>query len=286
MLAQNQLSTRKVSAAMGLPRGARTAAGHVSSLAVPSQVSLLGLSRTSLLGRRVPEPQTWKSHPAPRREAAEWVPLGPGPCRSGACTARCLSSSTVLCGMRAPIASGSGDLSNARWGAVHFCLKKCFWDGHKRDQWKFHSRKNKPNQKAFMQRQIPPLPDQNLILSFFYVHRFPLKISFRQPHWEWGTMWEGGFICLATKEVQTPISPPEEARRFNCWDQLENGMQSLFSCWVVEWGRNKRPDFVLELTKNPSEPPLKIIPGTVSFKPKFDFFFLSLYQTWLEHSMD
>lgn len=29
-------------------------------------------------------------------------------------------------------------------------------------------------------------------------------------------MWEGGFIRLATKEVQTPISPPVEARRSNC----------------------------------------------------------------------
>ena len=50
MLIQNQHSTRNVSAAMGIARGARTAAEQVSSPAMPSQVSLSGLSRTPLLG--------------------------------------------------------------------------------------------------------------------------------------------------------------------------------------------------------------------------------------------
>lgn len=81
--------------------------------AVPSQVCWLGLSRTPFLGTQGP------------RASDGRMPLA-SLCCSGSCC-RCLSSSSAVCGLRAPTAkckcSGSGDLSSARWGAGNSCCK-------------------------------------------------------------------------------------------------------------------------------------------------------------------
>lgn len=79
MLIQNQHSTRKVSAARGIPRGARTVVGQVNSLAVPSQVSLLGLSRTHLLGTQGPRASDKKVPLCTQEGSCRGAPLGPGP---------------------------------------------------------------------------------------------------------------------------------------------------------------------------------------------------------------
>lgn len=120
---QNHPSKRKVSVAMGIPRGEHRHSEVLVKWAVSKRVR--SQQNTPL---RVPEPETRRSRSVHGREAAALVL---GLCLNASCH-RYWSSGNALWAWEAPgncKCSGSEDLSSAGWEAVQWHLRKHFWDG-------------------------------------------------------------------------------------------------------------------------------------------------------------